>query len=301
MTSRLRAAAGLIYDRPYLLLTLTSLFWGGNIVLARFIAGHVPPIAISYFRWIIAFFVLLPFAWSYVRRDFPLLRTSLFVLTALAVSGTVAPNALAFVGLNYTQAINALLLQSSGPLLIAFWAFALFGDRLTLKQVAGILISLTGVVVIVCRGDPHLLMSVSFNFGDILIVASLVIFGFYSALARKRPPIHPLSFMMASMALGTIAMTPVYLWEASTGKTLAFDATTVLAFAYVTIFPSLLGYLFFNRGVELVGPNRAAPFLHLTPLFGSVLAIVILGEALQLFHLLGYALILTGITVATRR
>ncbi len=301
MPARLRRAAGLIFDRPYLLLTLTSLFWGGNIVLARFIAGQVPPVAISYIRWIIAFFILIPFAWSHVKRDWSTFRASLIVMIALSITGTAAPNMMAFIGLQYTQAINALLIQSSGPLLIAFWALALFGDRLTRGQIAGILISLTGVIVIICRGDPSLLLSVNFNIGDLWIVGSLLVFGFYSAFARKRPAIHPLSFLIFNIALGTIALTPIFAWEVSTGYTMSLNWITIGTLAYVSIFPSLLGYLFFNRGVELIGPNRAAPFLHLTPFFGSLLAILLLGERMELFHITGYAMILVGITVATVR
>jgi drug/metabolite transporter (DMT)-like permease len=222
-------------------------------------------------------------------------------MTALAISGTAAPNTMAFYGLQFTQAINGLLIQSTGPLLIAFWALVLFRDRLSLRQAGGILLSLTGVVVIISRGDPETLLSVTFNVGDLWMIAALLVFGFYSALAKRRPPVHPLSFLVFNIGLGTLLLTPVYLWEASSGHTLIWDATTIATLVFVSIFPSLLAYLFFNRGVELVGPNRAAPFMHLMPLFGSVLAIVFLGEKLQLFHLVGYALILAGITVATRR
>ncbi|HVY00161.1 MAG TPA: DMT family transporter [Pseudorhodoplanes sp.] len=301
MRTGLRWATGLLYDRPYILLTLTSLFWGGNIVLARYIAGHVPPVAVSYIRWMIAFLILIPFAWRHVRRDFAAMRASLLVMAALALSGTAAPNTMAFYGLQYTQAINALLIQSTGPLLIGFWTLLLFGERLSLGQTAGILISLVGVIIIVCRGNPEALRSVAFNSGDLWVIGSLLVFGFYSALARKRPSIHPLSFLVFNIGLGTIMLTPLYAWEVSSGHTLVWDLKTFFALAYVSVFPSLLGYLFFNRGVELIGPNRAAPFLHLTPFFGSALAIALLGERLEGFHLIGYALILAGITVATMR
>jgi drug/metabolite transporter (DMT)-like permease len=296
---RLSRAARWLFDKPYLLLTLTALFWGGNIVLARLVAGHVPPVAVSYLRWLGAFLILLPFTWRHLKQDWPAIRAAIVVMTALAITGTAAPNTMSFWGLQYTEAINALLIQSIAPLLIAVWAFALFGDRLSLGQSTGILISLVGVVVIVCRGNPDTLLSVSFNRGDIWIVGSLLVFGFYSALAKRRPAIHPLSFLMFCVGWGTVWLTPLFVWEISTGYTMVLDRMTIGTLAYVMIFPSVLGYLFFNRGVEIIGPNRAAPFLHLTPFFGSLLAIAILGERLQLFHIVGYALVLSGIAIAT--
>ncbi len=301
MTARLRRAAGLIFDRPYLLLTLTSLFWGGNIVLARYIAGHVPPIAVSFVRWTVAFLILLPFAWTHLRRDWSALRAAWPVMTALALAGIALPNTMGFYGLQFTQALNALLIQSTGPLLIGFWTLVMFRDRLSLAQASGILISLVGVVVIICKGSPETLRTVTFNSGDFWIVGSLLVFGFYSALARRRPAVHPLSFLIFNIGLGTIMLAPLYAAEISSGYTMTLDLTTLGTIAYVAIFPSLLAYLFFNRSVELVGPNRAAPFMHLTPFFGSVLAIALLGERPQLFHLAGYALILAGIAIATRR
>ncbi len=301
MPTGLTRAARSLFDRPYLLLTMTALFWGGNIVLASLVAGHVPPVAVSFWRWVGAFIILLPIAWPHLKRDWPVIRLAIVVMTALAITGTAAPNTMAFFGLQYTEAINALLIQSTSPLIIASWTFLLFRDRLSLGQSIGILISLTGVLTIICRGDPHALLAVTFNIGDIWIVGSLLVFGFYSALAKKRPAVHPLSFLTFNVGWGTLWLVPIYAWEISTGYTMHFDAITVGTLAYVMIFPSLLAYLFFNRGVELIGPNRAAPFMHLTPFFGSALAILVLGERLQMFHVLGYALVLCGIAVATKR
>ncbi len=301
MTSALRRAGGLIYDRPYLLVTLTALFWAGNVVLARYIAGHVPPVAVSFMRWLVAFIILIPFAWPQLRRDWRALLAALPLMITLALTGSAAPNTMGFYGLQYTQALNALLIQSTGPLLIAFWVFVLFGEKLTLPQAMGLLLSLTGVVAIICKGSWETLRTVSFNIGDLWIVGALLTFGIYSALARKRPTVHPLSFLTCNVALASIMLVPLFAVEISTGYTMKFDALTVATIGFVAIFASLLAFLFFNRSVELIGPNRAAPFLHLMPLFGSALAIVLLGETPQLYHLAGYALILAGIVVSTRR
>src|SRR6202048_3192439 len=200
-------------NQPYLLLSLTALFWAGNIVLGRYVAGHVPPMTLSCVRWVGALFMLLPFAWPHLKRDWPALRARLSLMVVLSATGFAINNTLSYWALQYTQALNALLIQSSGPLLLL----------------------------------------------------------------------------------------PFSIWEFSTGFTLKFDALTLATLIYVVIFPSTLAYLFFNRGIALIGPNRAAPFFHLVPVFGSAMAILLLGEQPRLFHLTGYVLVLAGVVIASRQ
>lgn len=290
-----------LFGRPYLLLCFVGLFWAGNTVVGRSVAGHVPPVAMSFIRWSVGFLILLPFAWPHLRRDWPQIRAHLGLMTMLAVTGISAYNTMAYTGLQYTQALNGLLLQSIGPLFIAIWTFLLFGERLSVAQGVGITVSLLGVLTIISHGDPALLAGVQFNRGDLWLIAALLIFGFYSALTKRRPRIHAVSFLAFTMGWGAAWLIPVVALEMAQGYRLTPDIETVAALAYVSVFPSVIAYLFFNRAIELVGPNRTAPFMHLTPLFGSVLAIVLLGERLQFFHAAGYALILGGITIATRR
>jgi drug/metabolite transporter (DMT)-like permease len=292
---------GGFYDQPYLLLSLTSLFWAGNTVLGRFLAGHVPPVSLAFIRWTGAFLIVLPFALPYLLRDLSVVRKHLGLMVVMAATGVSAYNSMAYYGLQYTSAINGLLLQSIGPLFVALWTFALFGDRLTARQAIGICISLAGVLVIITHGQFAVLVSIGFNRGDVWFLIALAIYGFYTAWLRKRPPMHPLSFLTVTMGLGALLLVPFVAWELSSGHRITFDAVSLASFAYVCVFPSLLGYLFLNRGIELIGANRAAPFMHLTPVFGSVLAIVWLGEHFELYHAIGYALVFTGITVATRK
>jgi len=294
-------AGGWLFDQPYLLLALTSLFWAGNTVLGRFIAGHVPPITLAFIRWSGAFLILLPFAARHLRRDWPAIRKHAGVMALLAFTGFSVYNTLAYYGLQYTTAINGLLLQSVAPLFVAMWTFVLFGDRLTLRQAGGICISLSGVLVIVCHGSLAVLLAIAFNRGDVCFLIALVIYGFYAAFLRKRPAMHPFSFLAAGMGCGAVLLIPAVAWEIAGGRTMVFDAESVASFAYVCLFPSLLGYLFLNRGIELIGANRAAPFIHLVPVFGSALAIVLLGEEFHLYHAIGYGLVFTGITVATKK
>jgi drug/metabolite transporter (DMT)-like permease len=291
-------------NQPYLLLSLTSLFWAGNIVLARYVAGHVPPMTLSCVRWIGAFLMLLPFAWPHLRRDWPALRARLPLIVVLSATGFAINNALSYWALQYTQALNALLIQSAGPLFVALWSLTLFGVRLTCAQVAGIaisLISLMGVLTIILRGDPGALASIQFNKGDVMFAGALLAFGLYSALMPRRPKTHQLSLICATIGCGALLLLPFSIWEFSTGFTLKFDLLTIATLVYVVIFPSTLAYLFFNRGIALIGPNRAAPFFHLVPVFGSAMAILLLGEQPRLFHLIGYLLVLAGVVIASRQ
>ena len=296
-----RDPVGWLNNQPYILLTLTSLFWAGNIVLARHVAGHLPPLTLSCLRWYGTFLILLPFAWPHLKRDWPVLRAHLPLLLLLSVLGFAYNNAISFWAMQYTEALNALLIQSAGPVFVAMWSLALFGVRLTGAQLTGITISLLGVLTIILRGDWSALASISFNRGDLMFGSSLVAFGLYSALMLRRPVTHPLSLISFTTCCGATMLVPFSIWEFSTGVTLKFDLLSMATLGYVIVFPSTLAYTFFNRGLVLIGPNRAAPFFHLVPVFGSAMAILLLGEQLRFFHLVGYALVLAGVVIASRR
>ena len=296
-----RTDAPWIMQRPYLLLSLCSLFWAGNVVLGRFVSSSFPPMALSFLRWSLACLITLPFAWQALRVDWPVIRRTLPLLALLSLTGLAGYSAIAYLGLQSTQALNALLIQSSGPLVVALWSLILLGIRITWSQAAGIAISLAGVVTILSRGDPFALASIHLNTGDLIFTLALIIFGIYSVLSTKRPKIDPLAFLCFTSGFGAVLLFPAVAIEIASGRTPALTIDNGLALAYVTIFPSILAYLFFNRGVELIGANRAAPFFHLMPVFGSILAIVFLGERPQPFHGVGYALVLAGVFIAARR
>ncbi len=219
----------------------------------------------------------------------------------LSAIGFAFNNAISYWAMQYTEALNALLIQSSGPLFVALWSLILFGVRLTGAQLAGIIISLIGVLTIILRGDFGALASIAFNKGDVMFAASLVSFALYSALIPRRPVTHQLSLISFTTLCGALMLLPFSVWEYSTGAVLKFDFLTLATLGYMLIFPSTLAYLFFNRGLALIGPNRAAPFFHLVPVFGSAMAILLLGEQPRLFHLVGYALVLAGVVIAARR
>ena len=256
---------------------------------------------LSFLRWTFAFLIILPFAWKHLKRDWGAIRRHLGTMIVLSVTGIGAFNTLQYWALEHTQALNTLLLQSAGPLFVAIWSLILLGVRLTLAQAGGIVLSMTGVLVILLHGDLTALASIQFNKGDIIFTVALVIFGLYSVLTLKRPNIHGLSFVGFTFGCGAACLIPLWIWELVSRPVMQLDTANLLSLFYVAVFPSTLAYLCFNRGVQLIGANRAAPFFHVVPVFGSAMAIVFLGERPQLFHIIGFALVLTGVFVASRK
>lgn len=289
-----------LFDRPYLLLTLTSLFWAGNLVLGRLVAGEVPPIALAFGRWVGAFLLLIGFAWPHLKRDWPQIRAHPFLLSLLSLTGVGLYNTLAYWGLQYTEALNVLLIQSTGPLLIGVWTALLFRDVMTRAQLGGVALSLLGVAAIVTRGDPAAITHVRLNVGDACVLLAVVLYALYSALLRLKPAMHWLSFLTSTVILGIVFLLPAVALEMAWGRVVALDARTAGAMAYAAIFPAALASIFYIRGVELIGANRAGPFFHLMPVFGAAMAILLLGERPQPYHAVGFALVIAGVVVAAR-
>ena len=300
-TSGAAPSGNWIANQPYLLLSITALCWAGNAIVGRLAAGHIPPVTLSFLRWSMAFLIILPFAWKHLVRDWGAIRGRLGTMVILSVTGISAFNTMQYWALEHTQALNTLLLQSAGPLFVAIWSLLLLCIRLTLAQAGGLTVSLTGVLVILLQGDLTTLKNIEFNIGDVIFVAALLIFGLYSTLTFKRPQIHGLSFVGFTFGCGAAALVPLLIWELMTRPMMQFDTANLLTLFYVAVFPSTLAYLCFNRGVHLIGANRAAAFFHVIPLFGAAMAIVFLGEHPRLFHVIGFALVLTGVFVASRK
>ena len=288
-----------MWNSAWTLLILSNLFWAGNIVLGRGVAGLVPPIALAYWRWTGAFLVAIGFAWPYLKRDAPILLRHWRMMLLLSATGIATYNTMSYIGLTSTTALNVLLLQSAGPLIIILWAFALFGERPSRWQTLGVLVSLVGVAIIAAHGSIETLLHLSLNRGDVWILVAMVIYGVYAAVFRVRPAAHPLSFLVATMGLGSMMILPFYLWETAQGGRILGGLPSWLAMAYIAVFPSFIAYLFFNRGIELIGAARAGQSWHLMPVFGSILAVVFLGETFHVYHAIGIALIAAGIVFAS--
>ncbi|MFC3126768.1 DMT family transporter [Pseudoroseomonas globiformis] len=291
---------GRLWRMPVLLLIGACLFWAGNFIIGRGIGQSVPPFFLSFWRWLLALGMLLPFAWPHLRRDAQAILRHVPLLFGLSLLGIGSFSTLVYIGLRSTPAINGLLLQSVIPLAIILCSFLLFREAPRRGQVLGLALSAGGVVAIASHGSVEDLLALRLHPGDLWVLAAVLSYAVYSACLRLRPAIHPLSFLAASIALALVAIGAGAIWEAGHSAAPPVTATLLLAIFYLALFPSLLAYLFFNRGVELIGANRAGQFIHLLPLFGSLMAVGLLGEALHGFHLAGLALIGAGILLAMR-
>jgi drug/metabolite transporter (DMT)-like permease len=287
---------------PYLLLALTAFFWALNWVIGRGLAGHVSPLVLSFVRWILAVAVVLPFAWGQLQEHRALIRRHWRTLAWLGFWGTGLQNAFSYMGLQYTTATNGVILNSAMPILIVLIGWLLYRDTITRVQAAGAALSLAGILVIITRGDPAALARLSFNKGDLIIVLGLVFWSTYTVFLRAKPAgLPPLAFLACCGIAGSVVMAPLAIAEMLFfGGHVEVNEATLAAMAYLGIFPSVLAYLFWNRGVAEVGPQVAGLFVHLMPAFGVLLAWLFLGERLHLFHAAGIALILAGIALASR-
>lgn len=290
-----------IKAHPILLLTLTALFWSGNFVIGRAVKSSIPPISLAFWRWMLALVILIPFSIPHVRAQWPLLRQNWRLLAVYGVLGVSCFNTFVYIGLHSTTATNALLLNSVIPILIVLLSHLLAATPILSRQALGIVISLTGVLTIICRANLDVILTLQINRGDIWILLAVISWAFYTFLLRQRPAgLHPLSFLTSLVAIGLIPLSILYAWELSQGARFALDSANIASILYVALFPSVLAFIFWNQAVREVGPNKAGLFLYLMPVFGAILSAVFLGESIRTFHLIGIALIFTGIYLTTR-
>ena len=287
---------------PYLLLSLTALFWAGNWVVGRAMRNDMPPVAMGFWRWTLAFLLMLPFTAGELMRKWKVVRENWLTLLMLGCLGAVAFNTLIYVGLQYTATTNGVLFNSISPILIILLSWAILRQRISRLQACGVAISLCGVVAIVARGDVATLAGFHFNRGDLWLITAMFLWALYTFVLRRRPKeLSALAFLTAMLLLSLPLLLPFYLWELHDRGGFALTPTTVAALAYYGTIPSIVAYLFWNRGVAQVGPNTAGLFVHLMPLFGAILSVVFLGEQLYGYHFAGAALIFGGLWLTTRK
>ena len=281
--------------RAYAMLGMTMTFWAGNVIVGRAVRGEIPPLMLAFSRWTLALLILAPFAWRRTVAQRALIRRHWGAILLLGLAGVAAFNGFLYSGLRYTTAANSMLLQGLIPTLVVIVGSVVFGDKAPWRQVAGIALSTLGVTFIVFRGELSEILRLRLGMGDFLVLCGCASWGIYTASLRLRPPIDPLVFLFVTFAIGALAMGVGALSEAQAIAQMHWNTHMVAAIAYVAIFPSILAYMSFNAAVSHVGPGAAGQAISLMPLLGAVLAAMILGEPLFAYHLVGMALILSGV------
>jgi len=285
----------------YTLLTLTMLMWAGNHVVGKWAAGNIPPMTLAFLRWSGAALIMLPIAWSSLKAEREAIRANFGRMVMLGILGSGAYNTLQYLALTETTVTNAAILNSWAPVLIAVAGAILFADKLKPWQIAGLGISLVGVTTIVLKGSLATLAGFSFNIGDVLMLIATAIWAGYTTLLRTRPALSTLSFAAFTYTVAGLANLPLAAYEYANGQHMLATPQVYLAVVFTAIFPSCIAYFFYARGVEIIGATRTGAFIHLIPLFASIMAIVFLGEQPHLYHAAGFGLILTGVWLASRR
>ena len=297
----IRKSSPSLFLSPYLLLSLSSLFWAGNWVVGRAMRNDIPPVAMGFWRWFLAFLILLPFAAPELRRNWQVIRRDWRKLTLLGALGATIFNTMIYVALQYTETTNGILFNSLSPILVVLMSWLVFAEQLKGRQAAGVIVSFLGVLAIVVRGDLDVLLGMRFSLGDLWLFAAMVLWSIYTLMLRWRPTeLSAIAFLCAILGLSLPVVLPFYAWELGTRGGFSLNLATVAALAYYATLPSIVAYLFWNRGVAQVGPNKASLFTHLMPVFGAALAVLFLGERLYAYHFVGAALIFTGIWLTSR-
>jgi len=285
---------------PYLLLALCNLFWAGNWVLGRAAHDVVPPVALTFGRWTVSAICLAPLAIPRLKGKGAVLRRHWLLIAALGFLGIGFFQIAVYTGLRYTTAINAVLMNSASPLYIIVISWLLDGETVTPRQLLGMMISLCGIVVIITRGTFAQLLHLQFNIGDLIILLTMPTWGFYCVLLRRAPKsLDTLGLLFAVNIAGLAMMVPALAIEAAFIRVPQVTPLAGIAVLYIGVFASFLAYICWNKGVAMVGANRAGFTAHLLPAFATVLAVFALGEALHVYHVVGIAVVLFGVWLAT--
>ncbi|HSH26059.1 MAG TPA: DMT family transporter [Massilibacterium sp.] len=283
----------------FLLVTATAL-WGGNFVIGRSFVNTLPPFALALFRWIVAFFTLLPFGLKELKNNRKIWKEHRIALLFMALTGIAMFNTLVYIAVHYTTSINASLINSSTPIMIMILSVIFLREKLSWKQGIGIILSLIGVLFIISRGEWSQILSLTFNKGEMWMLLAVTTWAIYSILVKKFGGIFPqYGSFLYTIIVGIIMLIPFASYEYIKGATYIWNLHSVLGVLYVGIFASIVAFLCWNKAVIHIGPGKAAPFLNLIPVFATVFAILFLNEQLMLTQVIGGALVIVGVFISS--
>ena len=286
----------------YLLLILTTLFWSGNFIVGKAASIYqIPPFSLNFYRWLFAFLILLPFTFKEIlsHKKYILDNISFFII--LGITSITIFNSIVYYSLYYTQVISGVLMISTIPVWIMFIASILKIEKTNLFQIIGVILSLIGVVFIITKADIELIKSLDFNKGDLSMVVAMFAWATYSALLRKKTyEISQIALLEIIIICGLVFLIPIYFIEMSFGNLIILGKPFILTLTYVVLFPGILAFLFWIKGIAIIGANRAGVFLHLMPIFGALMAMVIFKEKFMFYHSLGALFIIAGITLSNK-
>jgi len=286
----------------YIFLILTTLFWSGNFIVGKAASlFEIPPFTLNFYRWIFAWLILAPFTLKEVidKKNYILKNIKLIII--LGITSITIFNSIVYYSLNFTQVISGVLMISTIPVMIIFFCWLFRIEKTNVYQIFGVIFSLSGVVVIITKADLNILLNLNFNKGDIWMVVAMFSWAMYSALLRKKNfELSQLSLLQIIITAGLIFLLPAYLVELSLGYKTSINLPFISTLTYVVLFPGLASFIFWIKGIAIIGSNRSGIFLHLMPIFSTIMAILIFGEKFMIFHSIGAVLIIAGIILSSR-
>ena len=290
-------------NTAYIFLILATLFWSGNFIVGRAASlFEIPPFTLNFYRWTFAWIILAPFTLKEIFEKKKYILENLNLIFILGITSITIFNSIVYYSLNFTQVISGVLMISTIPVMIIFFCWLFKIEKTNFFQILGVIFSLTGVLVIITKANLAKLLSLNFNKGDLWMVVAMFSWAIYSALLKKKKfELSQLSLLQTIISAGLILLLPAYLIEMGLGYRVNVHLPFVLTLIYVVIFPGLVSFIFWIKGISLIGSNRSGIFLHLMPIFSTMLAIFIFKEKFMTFHLIGAIFIITGIILSSKK
>jgi drug/metabolite transporter (DMT)-like permease len=279
-----------------------TIIWSWNFIISRGVHDAIPPVTLSFLRWTVAFAVIFPFSYKFFLRDLEAIKRNYRYILITSFLGVTIFNTLIYIAGHSTEAINLSLIAITTPVFIIIFSRILFKEKISFLNILGIAVTLSGIIMLICRGSLKILLGISFSAGDIWMLSAAVIFAVYSLLVRKKPgDIGMMAFLFSTFGAGLIMLVPFFLYEITSAEPFALSMRVTVSILYIGIFASIGGYFLWSRAVELIGASKAGIIYYSLPMFSTIWAILILGEKVQIVHLISMILIITGIIIATKK
>ncbi len=287
----------------YTFLTFAALFWSGNFIIGKFATlFEVPPLSLNFFRWVMVWFILIPFTLREIIANKDYIKENFFIIGLMGVLSISTFNSVVYFALNFTQVINAVLMLAAIPPMIIIFSSIMKIEKTNIFQISGLFLSVIGVGTIISNADFQKIISLSFNKGDIWMVVCVLSWSLYSTLLKKNKfKLSQFSLIQIMVSVGLIFLVPQFLYEQSIGLDVKINKAFIFILLYVVIFPAIAAYYCWQKAIELIGPNRSSMFIQLMPLFSAIMAILIFKEKFQLFHFIGATFIISGIYLSNRK
>ena len=287
----------------YLLLVLASLCWSGNFIVGKFATlFEIPPLTLNTFRWISVWLILIPFTFKEIYKNLAYIKKNLLAIAFMGVITISTFNSVVYFALNYTQVINAVLVLAIIPAVTIVLSALMKVEKSNIFQIFGLILSIIGVGSIISNGDVQRIVSLSFNNGDLWMLVCVLSWALYSTLLKKNKfKLSQFSLIQIMVSVGVIFLIPQYFYEQSIGLELNFNKAFFLILFYVVVFPAIVAYYCWQKGIEIIGPNRATMFIQLMPLFSAIMAIIIFKEKFELYHFVGATFIVSGIYLSNKK